>query len=383
MARAVAVEPVKATPATSGWATSAAPERAVARHQMQGRTGMPASCSSRDRDGGDQRRLRRRLGDDAVAGDERGRDLAGEDREREVPRRDAEEDAAPAQDQPVLLAGRAGQRGRRGEFRLGLGGVVAAEIDRLAQFGDGVVERLAGLGLQQGQQQAAALLHQIGGLAQGGGAAAGRRGVPGGEAAWAARRRRSASAASASRTVADRLAVDRRQHRARRAAGSLAVDDRAGFREGLGGAAAISRQQRLEALGMAEFDAGRVLARRADRDRPAAGCARCRAAPAWPMMSAGGTSRSRDRHVGIAGDADEGGVGAVLEQAADEIGEQVLMAADRRIGPAGIAGAARPAASRRAPRPCRAGAGTRSPRRRRPSRRRSRPSAHCAWRIAG
>ena len=46
----------------------------------------------------------------------------------------------------------------------------------------------------------------------------------------------------------------------------------------------------------------------------------------------------RDRHVGIGGDRDEGRVGAVLEQAAHEIGEQVAMAADRRIGAAGDAG---------------------------------------------
>ena len=44
-----------------------------------------------------------------------------------------------------------------------------------------------------------------------------------------------------------------------------------------------------------------------------------------------------DRHVGIGGDRDEGGIGAVLQQAADEIGEEVAVAADRRIGAAGRA----------------------------------------------
>ncbi len=61
--------------------------------------------------GGDQRRLLGGLGDDGVAGGERGGDLAGEDRQREVPRRDAGEDAAAVQRQRVALAGRPRQRG--------------------------------------------------------------------------------------------------------------------------------------------------------------------------------------------------------------------------------------------------------------------------------
>ena len=58
-------------------------------------------------------------------------------------------------------------------------------------------------------------------------------------------------------------------------------------------------------------------------------------------------------------------VGAVLEQAADEIGEQFLVAADRRVDAHRrrlVADARAPAwpAPRTAPRPCRAGAGTRT-----------------------
>ncbi len=66
----------------------------------------------RHRRGGDARRLRRRLGDDGVAGGQRGGDLAEEDRQREIPRRDGREDAAPVQAQRVALAGRAGQLAR-------------------------------------------------------------------------------------------------------------------------------------------------------------------------------------------------------------------------------------------------------------------------------
>ena len=57
----------------------------------------------------DQRRLLGRFGDDVVAGSQRGSDLAGEDGERKIPRRDADEDAAAVQFERVLLAGGAGQ----------------------------------------------------------------------------------------------------------------------------------------------------------------------------------------------------------------------------------------------------------------------------------
>ena len=41
-----------------------------------------------------------------------------------------------------------------------------------------------------------------------------------------------------------------------------------------------------------------------------------------------------DRHAWIGGGGDERGVGAVLQQPPDEIGQQIAMAADRRIDPA-------------------------------------------------
>ena len=44
---------------------------------------------------------------------------------------------------------------------------------------------------------------------------------------------------------------------------------------------------------------------------------------------------SRDRHARIGGDRDERRVGAVLQQPPHQIGEQIAMAADRRIDAAG------------------------------------------------
>ncbi len=107
MARAVSVEPVKATPAMRESATSAAPTVAGPRQEMQHVAGDPGLVQQPHRGGGDQRRLLGGLGDDGVAGGERRGDLAGEDRQREIPRRDAGEDAAPVQRELVALAGRA------------------------------------------------------------------------------------------------------------------------------------------------------------------------------------------------------------------------------------------------------------------------------------
>ena len=58
------------------------------------RRGTPASCRSSTAEEGDERRLLGGFGDHRIAGRERGRDLAGENRERKIPRADAGEDAA-------------------------------------------------------------------------------------------------------------------------------------------------------------------------------------------------------------------------------------------------------------------------------------------------
>ena len=96
---------------------------------------------------GHERGLVGGLGQHRVAGDECGRDLAGEDREREVPGRDAGEEAA----------------GRAVAAR-GLGGVVAQEIHRLAQFGDGVGQGLAGLAREECEEFGGGLFEKVGGV---------------------------------------------------------------------------------------------------------------------------------------------------------------------------------------------------------------------------
>ena len=148
----------------------------------------------RDRLACDPRRLLGRLGEDGVAGGERRRDLAGEDRERKIPRADADERAAPSQPVAVLLAGRAGKERVAGEEPARLGRIVAAEIDRLAHLRDAVVERLAALAGKQRDQPVAVRLDRVGGALQDRRALLRRRRLPGGM-----RRRRPQSTAAFAR----------------------------------------------------------------------------------------------------------------------------------------------------------------------------------------
>ena len=125
-----------------------------------------------------------------------------------------------------------------------------------------------------------------------------------------------------------------------------------------GAAARTSASKRVETGPFAELDAGRILPLRRikiARQRNVRLRAACAGDPALrPAQDFG------NRHVRIGRDRDEGGVGAVLQQPTHQIGEQIAMAADRRIDAARHLGI-RQAAPRRAPRPCRGGAGTRNP----------------------
>ena len=149
IARAVSVEPVKATPAMRGSRGQRGADLAVAGRELEHVVGNAGLVAQPDRQRGDQRGLLGGLGDHRVARGERGGGHADEDRQREVPRADRREHAAAVEAQQVLLAGRAGQRLRRAEQHARLAGVVAQEIDRLAQLEHRVGQRLARLALAQ------------------------------------------------------------------------------------------------------------------------------------------------------------------------------------------------------------------------------------------
>ena len=176
----------------------------------------------------------------AVARDERRRDLAGEDREREIPRADADEHAAPAMVQLVGLAGRPRHRFRH-QRAPRLRRVIAAEVDRLAHFRHRIVERLAAFRLQASRAR--------------------RRGS-------ARRDRRRAPARPRARRPALRSRRQIRPRRRRappRRVSPLRLPQRRG--------APHAGEQRLQARAVAELHAGRVLPLRPRTDRAAAGCA--------------------------------------------------------------------------------------------------------------
>ena len=109
---------------------------------------------------GDQGRLFGWLGQNRIARRQCRRNLAREDRQREVPRADADKGAAG-----------------RGCQRLTLIGVIAQEINGFAQLPHGVQQGFARLARQKGKDHAELCLIKIGGAAQDG-AAFGRGGIP-------------------------------------------------------------------------------------------------------------------------------------------------------------------------------------------------------------
>ena len=118
---------------------------ALARQQLKRMQGHARLVHQPHADSGHQRRGLRRFRQYGIARRQRRRDLPGENGQREVPGADAGEDAA------------------RGVLGCLLG-VVAQEIHRLAQFGNGVEQALARLARQHGEDLSEMVLVEIGGL---------------------------------------------------------------------------------------------------------------------------------------------------------------------------------------------------------------------------
>ena len=303
--------------------------------------------------GGDQRRLLGRLGDHRVAGGQRGRDLAGEDRQREVPRADAghrrpsgrcvsfEQSARPA---PRSSAGSRPPRApRRRHWR--------RSCRPRARSGPAAAACAPPSGRPPRSQ-------------------ASRR-APAGVAPATASRcgagRVDHAQASASTTVPTT---------SRRSAGlrtGCASPSRGPSRQHRRGAPAVAAAcsvaaSAASALLVGEIEPARIRARGAEqvaRQRRSADAARRPAACAGACSTGSAHQRRRAAPSGSAMLVDERGVGAVLQQAAHQIGQQRLVRADRRIDaarPVELVAARRP--PRTAARPCRAGTGTRTGRHR-------------------
>ena len=129
--------------------------------------------------GRDQGGLFGGLGQDGVPGGQGRCDLAGEDGQGEVPGADAGKDAAAVQDQLVDLSDRTFQLLAPAEVAFGQHGIVAAEVGSLAHLGHAVVQGLARLTGQQGDQPVHVGFQRIGHGAQDRGAACAALAIPG------------------------------------------------------------------------------------------------------------------------------------------------------------------------------------------------------------
>ena len=114
---------------------------AIARRELQHILRNVGFAQELDRHGGDERRLLGGLGDDAVSRHQRRCDLANENRERKIPGRNANKNAASMTTKDVGFARRPRQR-HVGAENSRLTGVVAAKISRLAHLGERIVESL-------------------------------------------------------------------------------------------------------------------------------------------------------------------------------------------------------------------------------------------------
>ena len=148
-----------------GSATRAAPRRPSPGSSCSASDGTPAACSRRVARAATSGVSLGRLGQHRIARRQRRRDLAGEDRQREVPRADAHHRPQRRAAQRRAAQHRAD---RRRPVRAGAqpGRVVAQEVDRLAHLADRRRRGLAGLAHDRRQQLRQRRLHPVGGVVQ-------------------------------------------------------------------------------------------------------------------------------------------------------------------------------------------------------------------------
>ena len=278
----------------------------VARQQLQRCRRHARPVQQIDRESGDQRCLFGGLRQHGIACRQCGRNLAGEDRQREVPRADA--DKHPTRRRGLCCA---------------LIGVIAQKIHRLAQFGHGIRQALARLARQQGEDRAEFGLVQIGGAAQDFGTLC-RGGIPG----LRRRQRGFHIRRGGGQQIAHPLARGRVAHIQPLPPGHRSGQTGAGIEQhgfmrrprGLD-CCQIGGIGQIETFGIAPFpeqlcrcqdgrvrDAGHLL-----HVIERAGC------------------HGFGRHILIHDLVHERRIGAVFQQAAHQIGQQIAMCPDRRI----------------------------------------------------
>ena len=311
---------------------------ARAGHQLHGIDRHPGFMQNFHHHVSHQRRLLSGLGQHAVAAGQRRRHLAGKNRQREVPRADAQHHA---QRTVRVVVKRSGH----------LRGVVTQEIHRLAHFGNRVGQRLAGFAHDQAQQALRALLQQVGGARQAGGAFRGRRAVPDLRGAGGAAHGLLDLLRCGRTHPAHLVARIRRvQHRlpavSRGAIKIKAVCARPACASGIKALCTTQQAggQRRQLLLMRQVQARRVQARlRAQVGKHLARQRNLRMRRAQvpgfprnlPHLGHWVHHQFSHRHVGVANAVDKRGVGAVFQQPAHQVGQQRFVRADRRVDAAG------------------------------------------------
>jgi hypothetical protein len=240
------------------------------------------------------------------------------------------EDAAPVQCQLVALAGRARQELGGGEIGAGAPCVIAQVVDRLAQFRQRRRDRAPALADDAGHQFGAVALEEVGRMFEDRRALCGRATVPGGGSMTGTVERPVEVLGPGLDDGADPAAMVAR------------VEDRLGHTllldpadDGCGVPGLAHRGVEVVAQGherrrMGQVDPARVAPHRQIKIRRQRD-ARMR------LLRQLGEARHRvgddlvDRLLVVDDAVDKRGVGAVFEQSPHQIGEQLLMTADRRV----------------------------------------------------
>ena len=284
----------------------------------------------------EQRRLLRGLGKHGVACGKCGRDLAGVDRQRKIPRTDAHENAASVKRELVGFPGGGWKRQGLGEMLARKMRVIAAEIRGFANFADRIGARFSSFAREQDDKLVQVALDEIGRTVEHRGPRRPARRVP---------RRLRCGCAGKGCLDLRLVGIDNRADHAlqirgiddftRKAFHARAADQRC-RRPFPGGVRRESIVQRCHRLLVREAHAARVDAlrnkqvarKRQHGIRRSAACTHARHGIGDDVV---------DRNRGVRDAVDKRGVGSVFEQPAHQIGKQVLVTAHWRIDPAGDA----------------------------------------------
>ena len=276
--------------------------------------------------GGDQRRLLGRFRQHAVAGRQRGGNLPGEDRQREVPRADT--DHRTQRTVGFII-----------EIVAHLAGIVVEEVNGFAHFGDGVAEGFTRFAHQDPHQGRHLAFHQHRGTLENGGALLRRGGEPDWRVVDSAGQRLLHFVIAGFADVADNvLWLSRVDYRLHLAFGYRLLQHRqclpfmqGAVEQGRGEGGQTMLVSQIQTGGVAPAAAVEIARQRDFRMRQAGLAFLLRQF----FYRADRVGHQLVQRQGIVRDTvDEGGIGAVLQQTTHQIRQQRLVGAHRGVDPA-------------------------------------------------